>query len=119
MTPAAEPAKAPAVASMVPGCAGAHVTAVSGLPSLYRPLGRDPEGAMPWYSILNPLPDGRRQLVVRIKCVTDATASDDLSADMFPGAEVWESTRFVATLAPRHFPRGEQGDTVVLVRPPA
>jgi len=74
---------------------------------------------MPWYSITNPLPDGGRELVVRIKCPDDATAADDLSADTFPDADAWEGTRFVATLAPRHFPRGEQGDAVVLVRPPA
>ena len=74
---------------------------------------------MPWYSITNPLPDGRRELVVRIKCPDDATAADDLSAEMFPGAEVWEGSRFVAALAPRHFPKGEQSDAVVLVRPPA
>lgn len=72
---------------------------------------------MPWYSIVNPLPDGRRELVVRIKCPDDAQAADDLSADMFPGAQIWEGTRFVAALPPRHFPRGQQGDGVVTVRP--
>jgi hypothetical protein len=72
---------------------------------------------MPWYSIMNPLPDGRHEFVVRIKCADDGQAADDLSADMFPGAEVWEGKRFVAALPPRHFPRGEQGDAVVTVRP--
>ena len=74
---------------------------------------------MPWYSIFNPLADGRRELVVRIKCPDDAAAADDLSADMFPGAEVWEGKRFVAVLPPAHFPRGRQVDGVVVVRPPA
>ncbi len=74
---------------------------------------------MPWYSIVNPLPGGRRELIVRIKCADDAHAADDLSADMFPGAEVWQGTRFVAALPPPGFPRGEQGDSVVTVRRPA
>lgn len=72
---------------------------------------------MPWYSIMNPLPGGRHELLVRIKCADDARAADDRSADMFPGAEVWEGKRFVAALPPRHFPRGDQGDDVVTVRP--
>ncbi len=72
---------------------------------------------MPWYSIFNPLPDGRRELVVRIKCADDLQAADDLSADMFPGAEVWDGRRFVAALPPHHFPRGNQGDQVVKARP--
>ena len=72
---------------------------------------------MPWYSIINPLADGRHELIVRIKCADDDRAADDRSADMFPGAQVWEGRRFVAALPPRHFPRGEQGDGVVRVRP--
>lgn len=72
---------------------------------------------MPWYNIVNPLPDGRREFLVRIKCADDAHASDDLSADMFPGAEVWDGTRFVARLSPEGFPRGPQGDYEVTVRP--
>ena len=72
---------------------------------------------MPWYSIMHRLPDGRHELVVRIKCADDARAADDLSADMFPGAEVWEGRRFVAALPGEGFPRGEQGDDVVTVRP--
>ncbi len=74
---------------------------------------------MPWYSIVNPLPGGRHELIVRINCVDDAHAADDLSADMFPGAEVWEGKRFVAALPPPHFPRGEQHDSVVTIRTPA
>ena len=71
---------------------------------------------MPWYDIFNRLPDGRREFVVRIKCADDAHASDDVSADMFPGAEVWEGKRFVALLPPEGFPRERQGDDVVTVR---
>jgi hypothetical protein len=63
---------------------------------------------MPWDSITSPLPDGgARELAVRIKCPDDATAADDLSADMFPGADVWEGTRF-GPPSPRHFPRASK-----------
>jgi hypothetical protein len=55
---------------------------------------------MPWYSIVDPLPDGRHQLIARIKCADDARAADDLSADAFPGAEVWYGERLVVALAP-------------------
>jgi hypothetical protein len=72
---------------------------------------------VPWYSIVKPRPDGRHELIVRIKCADDAHAADDRSADMFPGAEVWEGKRFVAALPPRHFPRGPQADSVVTLRP--
>lgn len=70
---------------------------------------------MPWYRIVNTLPDGRQELIVRIFCVDDTHAADDLSADMFPGAEVWEGKRFVAALPPPDFPRGDQGDGVVTI----
>jgi hypothetical protein len=73
---------------------------------------------VPWYRIVQPLPDGGHELLVRLKCANDAQAADDLSADMFPGAEVWEGSRFVAALPPAHFPRNKQGDTTVWVRPP-
>jgi hypothetical protein len=76
-----------------------------------------PERAVPWYNIVNQLPDGRRELVVRIKCADDAHAADDLAADMFPSAEVWDGPRFVAALPKEGFPRGEQGDDVVTIRP--
>lgn len=72
---------------------------------------------MPWYSIVHPLPEGRHDLIVRIKCADDAHAADDLSADMFPGAEVWEGNRFVAALPPLGFPRGDQADAKVRVPP--
>ncbi len=55
---------------------------------------------MPWYSIVQPLPDGRSDLLVRIKCADDAQAADALSAAMFPTAQVWEGTRYIATLPP-------------------
>jgi hypothetical protein len=80
---------------------------------LYEPGAR----VVPWYTIFNPLPEGRREFVVRLKCADDAHAADDLSADMFPGAEVWEGARFVAALPREGFPRGQQGDDVVTVRP--
>jgi len=51
-----------------------------------------------WYSIKSRQPDGRLELIVRIQCADDAQAADDVSADMFPGAEVWEGWRFVAAL---------------------
>ena len=71
---------------------------------------------MPWYSIVNALPGGRRELVVLIKCADDADAADDLSADMFPGAQVWQGRRLVAVLPPPGFPRGDTGDRVVTIR---
>jgi len=70
-----------------------------------------------WYSIKSRQPDGRLELIVRIQCADDAQAADDVSADMFPGAEVWEGRRFVAALAREGFPRGKQGDDVVTIRP--
>ena len=64
---------------------------------------------MPWYNIVQPLPNGRHELLVRIKCADDAHAADDLSAGMFPGAEVWEGSRFVAALPPLGFGSGKEG----------
>ena len=73
---------------------------------------------MPWYSVVSRRPDGSHELIVRLKCADDAQAADDVSADMFPGAEVWEGRRFVGVLPPLNFPRGEQHDDLVTVRPP-
>jgi hypothetical protein len=70
---------------------------------------------MPWYSITNPLPDGGREPVVRVKCPDDATATDNLSARRVPRRGRLEGTHFMASLPPRHFPGGERGDAVVLV----
>ena len=56
---------------------------------------------MRWYSFYELLPDGRRNLLARLVCRSDAHAADEVSASMFPEAQVFEGGRLVATLPPR------------------
>ena len=58
------------------------------------------------YSFLKPLPGGRYEMIGTLRCVDDAQATDDLSATFYPEAEVWEGSRYVATLPPLE-PAGE------------
>ena len=59
------------------------------------------ERAMRWYSVYAVLADGRRDLLARVTCKSDAHAMDRVSASMWPGAVVFEGPRLVGILPPR------------------
>ena len=66
---------------------------------------------MRWFSVVEALPGGRRHLLARIACTSDAEAADLLTAAMFPDAEVWQANRFVAKLPPLQFASPGKQDT--------
>lgn len=55
---------------------------------------------MPWYDFMKTLPGGQHEMLGRLHCTNDAQATDDLSAAMYPEAQVWQGRRFVGALPP-------------------
>ena len=73
---------------------------------------------MPPYTYLLPLPDGGHQLLARANCANDLQATDDLSACLYPEAQVWQGERLVGTLPPlRSDPEDLVEETVRFVPP--
>jgi hypothetical protein len=62
----------------------------------------DDHGGYPvrWFSFYAVAEDGRRALLARITCRSDAHAMDRTSAMLWPGAMVFEGSRHVGTLPP-------------------
>ena len=71
---------------------------------------------MRWYSAYAILSDGRRDLLARVTCHSDAHAIDRVSAAMWPRAQVFEGARYVGTLPP---PPGEDPEERCIVPQPA
>ena len=71
---------------------------------------------MRWFAIYTVLPDGRRDLLARVTCRSDAHALDRVSAAMWPGAQVFEGSRLVGTLPRRP---GEDPDERCILPPRA
>ncbi len=71
---------------------------------------------MRWYAIRQRLAEGRSELLARISCPDDKSAMDDLSAGLFPGAEVWEGQRHVGTLRTEAWTAARSESDTVLLR---
>lgn len=53
---------------------------------------------MRWFSFYSVDASGTRDLLARITCKSDADALDRMSASIWPGAVVFEGSRYVGTL---------------------